>query len=321
VTAESSSHRVILTGASGLLGQAIIKRLAERRDVVVLAFYRSNPAESESAHIKNAVVDLSDRAAVDEQLTAFKPTVFIHAAATGMQLPRVSTAELTETNAVMPARLAEAVGRAGGCSFVHISSGLAYKDQGRRLREEDPLDTRHPYAASKAEGEKSLRTVAEQCNLPLTIVRPFSFTGEGDFGTRFFPSLLRSAFEKSPFPMSAGDQVRDYSSVDDIAAGVIAAALATPETDALQVYNLGADDTRTLRELVTSVIDQLDVKMNVQFGARPLTGDEPMFLVPDSARARALLGWHARENVAHAVWRLARRSFPALVVNEPAQYL
>jgi nucleoside-diphosphate-sugar epimerase len=320
VTARNSSNRIILTGASGMLGQAIIRQLAERRDAEVLALYRSNPRESKSAHIKSAMVELSDPAGIGETLKMFKPTVFIHAAATGMQLPRPNAADLTEINAIMPARLAEAIARAGGCSFVHISSGLAYKDQGRPLREEDPLETRHPYGASKAEGEKRLLAVAAQWNLPLTIVRPFSFTGEGDFGTRLFPSLLRSAFENKSFPMSAGDQVRDHSSVDDIAVGVVATALAPAETRTPRVYNLGAGDTRTLRELVTSVIDQLGLKIDVQFGARPLAGDEPMFLVPDTARAQTDLGWRARENVAHAVWRLARRSFPALVVNEPVRY-
>ena len=319
--AESSNHRIILTGASGMLGRAILRQLSEREGTAVLALYRSIPQKSQSAHIKSAVADLSDAAGIDGQLRAFKPTVFIHAAATGMQLPRPSTAELMETNATMPARLAEAVARVGGCSFVHVSSGLAYRDQGRCLREEDPLDTRHPYGASKTEGEKRLRAAAGQWNLPLTILRPFSFTGEGDFGTRLFPSLLRSAFEGNSFPMSAGDQVRDHSSVDDIAVGAIAAALAPAETRAPLVYNLGAGDTRTLRELVTSVIDQLGLKISVQFGARPLAGDEPMFLVPDTAHARARLGWQTRENVAYAVWRLARRSFPALVVNEPARYL
>lgn len=321
MAAESSSQRIVLTGASGMLGQAIIRQLASRSDVSVLALYRGNPAEATSANMQSAVADLGSSHEMAALLRKFEPTVFIHAAATGMQIPRPNAAALAEINTLLPVRLAEAVERLGHCSFVQVSSGLAYKDQGRPLREEDPLETRHPYGRSKAEAEKQLRAAAQTWKRQPIIVRPFSFTGEGDAGTRLFPSLLRSACEKRPLEMSAGDQVRDHSSVDDIAAGVTAAALAPTKSQTPQVYNLGVGDTRTLRELLTSVIDQLGLKVNVQFGARPHAVSEPMFMVPDTTRAHTTLGWHARKNVAHAVWRLARRSFPALPVNEPVRFL
>ena len=119
--------------------------------------------------------------------------------------------------------------------------------------------------------------------------------------------------------MSAGDQVRDHSSVDDIAAGILAAASLTSKSNALSVYNLGSGDTRSLRDLVQSVIEQLQLKIEVRFGACPLGPDEPMFMVPDLAHVRDVLGWRAEENLAHAVWRLARTSFPMLKVTEPVR--
>ena len=201
-------------------------------------------------------------------LKRFDATAVIHTAATGMQIPRPDAETLTEINVHLPVRLAEVVSQLPDCSFVHVSSGLAYKDQGRPLREEDPLDTKHPYGASKAQAEARLRGLAEQSGVLLTIVRSFSFTGPGDFGTRLFPSLLIHAVEQKRFGMSTGDQVRDHSSVDDIAMGVTAAALQTAASRKPQAFNLGAGDTRTLRELVTSVIDQLGLNIEIEFGAR-----------------------------------------------------
>ncbi len=303
-----------------MLGQAIIKQLAGRNDVTLLTLYRRDPPKSQIENIEVGTADLDRPNDMAPLLKAFEPTVFIHTAASGMQIPRPATEELTDINTWMPVRLAEVVARMGHCSFVHLSSGLAYKDQGRPLREADPLDTEHPYGASKAEAEKQLQITAQQRGLRLTLVRPFSFTGGGDSGTRLFPSLLRSAIEQTRFEMSAGDQVRDHAGVDDIAAGVIAAACAASDTQT-SAYNLGTGDTRTLRELVTSVIDQLDLNVDVAFGARPHAVDEPMFMVPDMTHTRKALAWQARENVAHAVWRLVQRSFPSLVTKEPARYL
>jgi hypothetical protein len=42
-----------------------------------------------------------------------------------------------------------------------------------------------------------------------------------------------------------------------------------------------------------------------------------MFTVADSTRAREQLEWNPQESVAHAVWELARTSFPSLDLNEP----
>ena len=304
-----------------MLGRAIIKQLADRKDVSVLAFYRADGPKRHAPNIRQALTDLNDAGKVAALLEEFKPTLLIHSAATGMQHPRPDAEALSEVNVKLPVRMAEAVGRLSDCSFLHISSGLAYREQGRPLREDDPLETAHPYGASKAQAEKELKSLTSKSNIHLTIIRPFSFTGEGDFGTRLFPSLLQHAAAGIPFEMSTGDQIRDHSSVDDIAAGIIAAAGLTTQANSVSIYNLGSGDTRKLRDLVESVIEQLQLKVEVRLGAKAPSAGEPMFMVPDLSRVQRALGWRAQENVAHAVWRLAQTSFPALKVREPVRLL
>jgi UDP-glucose 4-epimerase len=309
------NNRVALTGASGMLGRAIIKQLANRSDTSLLAIYRTDPPPS-AGNITNCMANLDRPDEIARALHEFNPTVLIHTAATGMQQPRPDETTLRKVNVELPARLAEAASALDGCHFVHISSGLAYKDQGRPLREDDPLDTIHPYGASKAEAEGKLRAAAQDRHLHLTILRPFSFTGEGDFGTRLFPSLLRGALEKKPFEMSAGDQVRDHATVNDIARGVIAAAFAHSKQQPA-IFNLGSGDTRTLRELVISVTRDLSIGVDVRFGARAYSPHEQMFMAADITSASRKLGWQPRENIAQAVWELASSSFPALKIDKP----
>lgn len=309
------NNRVALTGASGMLGRAIIKELADRSDTSLLAIYRTDLPPS-AGNITNCMVDLDQPDEISRALDEFNPTVLIHTAATGMQQPLPDETTLRKVNVELPARLAEAASALDRCRFVHISSGLAYKDQGRPLCEDDPLDTMHTYGASKAEAEGKLRAIAQDRHLHLTIIRPFSFTGEGDFGTRLFPSLLRSALEKKPFEMSAGDQVRDHASVNDIARGVIAAALGHSEHQSA-IFNLGSGDTRTLRELVISVTQDLNIDVDVRFGARPYSPHEQMFMAADITSASRKLGWKPRENVVQAVWELASSSFTALKIGNP----
>lgn len=310
------SHRIILTGASGMLGKAILEELANNPSAEVLALYRGNLPSTASDNIQNASCNLQSGDAVENFLEEFEPTIFIHSAATGMQTPLPDKETFHQVNVELPARLAKIV--AGRSHFVHVSSGLAYTDQGRPLREDDPLGTRHPYGASKVEAEKRLLEIANSRDFSLTVLRPFSFTGKGDFGSKLFPSLLRSSEKGEPFKMSTGEQVRDHASVRDIARGVVAASLLPAPASKPRIFNLGSGDCRSLREVVLDVTKQLAVPVEIQFGERPRLPDEPMFMVADTTRAQNELGWITRENLACAVWQLAQNSFPALKLKEPA---
>ena len=77
----------------------------------------------------------------------------------------------------------------------------------------------------------------------------------------------------------------------------------------------------TLRQLVERVVAELGLDVRLDFGARDYSPFEPKYLVADAARARTQLGWQAETNFAHALWQLARESFPSLKLKEPVKCL
>jgi len=312
------NHRIVLTGATGGLGRAMLGELEARNDCSVLALVR-DPARLKpgAPHIQTAGVDFADLKRVEQLIHAFQPTTFIHAAATGMQIPRPAWADMLECNVTLSVRLCELVASIPACRFVFISSGLAYRDQGRPLCEDDPLETQHPYAASKAAADLLLRAVAAGNAGPLTVIRPFSFSGVGDMGTRLFPSLLQAAAQGRPIDLSAGDQVRDHCAVSDIARGVVVAATQPVVRSQTEIFNLGSGQAESLRQLIEHVVGELELKVKLNFGAQPASPFEPRYLVADISRAQARLGWKPRVNFAHAIWELAQASFPTLKLRQP----
>jgi UDP-glucose 4-epimerase len=312
------AHRILLTGASGTLGYHILDQLASRRGVTVLALKR-NRSKIRNPHpfLEVQNVDFGNAAMLRRCVTDFRPTAVIHCAATKTHFDRRRWFEMIRFNVDVSLRLCESVSHVAGCHFIYVSSGLAYRDQGRRLCESDALDTRHPYGASKAAADLLIRAAAAEFDVPLTVLRPFSFTGIADEHKRLFPSLLRAAKTREPMPLAPGDQVRDFCAAQDIAEAIVSACWSPASEGGLRVFNLGGGTTEPLRALIERVVDELALDVDLRFGARPYLPFEPRFLSADASLAARDLGWQPRTRVAYAVWQLAQVDFPELVLCKP----
>jgi len=312
-------QRILLTGGTGTLGRALLDLLAGQAGVRVLVLRRKGGRSlPKLAGVREQTVNFASSASLAKIFASFRPQAVVHAAATGMEIPRPPFPAMAETNVMLPLRLLQEAARCRGIHFIMMSTGLAYRDQGRPLREEDRLETAHPYAVTKAAADLLMRSAAPALGVRLTVLRPFSFTGPGDDGSRLFPSLLRAAARGNRLSLTAGRQVWDFLSSRDVAQGVLA-VLRRSSASSTQpaVYNLGSGKIRPLRRVVEDVIRRLGLEVKLGFGEKPSDIDQPRFLVADIRRVFRELGWKPREDLAHAVWRLARASFPGLEIREP----
>jgi nucleoside-diphosphate-sugar epimerase len=313
--------RVLVTGASGTLGYNLVRHLGAAHPETRIHLLLRTLDESLFGDLPNVElerVDMADFPRLTESVLAFQPNAILHCAASGVRPSTIGWFEQIQLNVAATIKLFEASCELADCHFIHVSTGLVYSDQRRPCREHDPIDTLHPYGASKAAADCLLRAGAERLKRHLTVVRPFSFTGLHDGGDRLFPSLLRAAAEGRPFPMSAGTQLRDFCAVDDLVRG-IALLLEQGTLPGRDVFNLGSGRSLSLTELVSSVCRQLGLEVELQLGALPFHPQEPMHLVADIRLAESF-GWKPRTNLAYAVWQLARSLYPELTVKEPERY-
>ena len=325
---QPAPQRVIVTGVSGTLGHHILLQLAGRQNLSILALHRSQSHLSERfPGVRYEAVDFFDKGELARIFTRFDPTTVIHCAATGMVFPKLDWFELIRFNVSVSLDLIELASKlpsqSGGCHFIYVSTGLAYRDKPKpsRMVESDPLDTGHPYGASKAAADLLLRSAAVEFGVPLTVFRPFSFTGVGDNRTRLFPSLLRAAASGETLDLSPGNQVRDHCSSRDIVAGILSALERIPPIREPAVYNLGSGLPTPLRPLIEEMVEELGLPVRLNFGARPYGHFEPMNLVADIGKTQKELGWRPVHRLAHAVWELAGTSFPSLRLKQPQERL
>lgn len=291
-------ERILITGSSGTLGHNLLKLLQKSSVTDVLAFLRVDSRQPEAGpNVQFERLNFFNRGAITRLIERFQPTCVIHCAASGMQFPKPEWFDLIRFNVDVSLSLCECVSHIGGCRFIYVSTGLAYRDLGRPLCEDDPQDTLHPYGASKAAADVLMRAASAEFGVPMIVVRPFSFTGAGDVGTRLFPSLLRCAAEGRHLDLSPGDQVRDHCAGEDIAAGILEAVALPKESEQAtpRIYNLGSGSRQPLGELILDVVSQLNLKVDLRFGSRDYARFEPRFLVADATRANAELGWKPRK--------------------------
>lgn len=310
-----------MTGASGTLGYNIVQRFGQTHPATSIRLLMRRPDSTLFANLANVgieQVDIADTLRLSKAVLDFQPNAIVHCAASGVRPSAIDWFDLIRLNVSASVALFEASCKVDRCHFIHMSTGLVYGEQSRPCREGDPIDTLHPYGASKAAADCLLRAGAERLKRHLTLLRPFSFTGLHDGGNRLFPSLLRCAMEGKPFAMSAGTQIRDFCAVQDVAEAVCL-ILEEGTLPGRDVFNLGSGQSISLRGIVGSVCRQLGLEVDLHLGELPFHPYEPMNLVADIHLARSL-GWRPRTNLAYAVWQLAQSQFPEINVTQPEQY-
>ncbi len=313
-------RRILLTGGNGTLGYNILRRLAQDGRYHIVAPVRkivSASAQELSGSVQFIEHDLSDAIHTAQIFERAKPAITVHCAASGLRPPKGSWFDLMQFNVVSTMSLFQMNCRLDQPShFIYVSTGLVYREQGRPLREEDPMETLHPYGASKAASDALLQAAAAEFKRKLTILRPFAFTGLHDGGRRLFPLILEAAVDGRRQGLTAGTQIRDYCSVNDISEAVLRVIEREREAP-IEKFNLGSGLSLPLRRVIEQVCEELELRVDLAFGETPMHPYEPQHSVADITHSEAQLGWKPRTSIAYSVWELAQEITPSLRLKRP----
>jgi UDP-glucuronate 4-epimerase len=257
--------RILVTGGAGFIGSHVAERLLARGDVVVgldsfdetlysAAEKRRNlPVARSSFQLVEA--DLLDPGALDRAFET-PPDAVVHLAALAGVRPSLrEPARYMRVNVEGTAGLLERCRNHGVRRFVFASSSSVYGIRSNPpFRESDPaVSPASPYAASKRAGELLCATYHSLYGIGATSLRFFTVYGprqRPDLAIRKFTELIHRG---APIPIFGdGSTARDYTWIDDIVDGVLAALDRCVEGN-LRLYNLGGSGTTTLAELIRHI--------------------------------------------------------------------
>jgi UDP-glucuronate 4-epimerase len=302
--------RVLVTGGAGFIGSHLVRALIDRGDEVTVVdnfdpFYPERlKRRGLDPRARLVEADVRDQDAMQRAFAQGKPEVCVHLAALAGVRPSLERpAAYMDVNVRGTACVLEAARAGGTRRFVLGSSSSVYGAHAQPpFRETARVDApESPYAASKVAAEVLARTFHNLYGIEVAALRFFTV-----YGPRQRPDLAIHKFSRrmlagQPLPFFGdGESRRDYTWVDDIVAGVVAACDVPLSFD---IVNLGGARTTSLAELVALLEEALGVRAVLD--RKPMQpGDVPLTSA-DVSHAKDVLGYAPRTSIQTGVRKFA----------------
>lgn len=298
------SAEVLVTGATGFIGGALVRRLSAEGRTVVCPVRRDAPALRQLPGVTAIMTRLDDPDVLTDALKGHAPRWVFHLAAAGVKLGDRSPQALVAGNVATVAALLQVAACWPLQRFVHLGSCAEYGQVGADpVGEDTVLAPSSAYGGAKAAASMLALGLAAQSEVPLTILRLFGTFGPGEAPQRLLPYVLGQLLRGQPCQLSPGDQVRDLTWIDDVIDALVR-TMQVPLT-AGGVFNVCSGRGITVREVGERMADRLGAPRSLlHWGALPHREDEPRVLVGNPARFRSATGWQATTDLDTAIDRM-----------------
>jgi len=295
---------VFVTGATGLVGSWLTKRLVDEKSNVVCLVRDMVPKSIlwlSNYYKKVTIVTgcLEDYNLAARALNEYEiDTVFHLGAQTIVGTALRSPVPTFEANLRGTYFLLDACRQHRSLvkRVVLASSDKAYGEQPELPYTEDmPLLARHPYDVSKSCGEAIAQCYHHTYDVPVAIARCGNIYGGGDLNwSRIVPGTIRSVLRgERPFIRSDGKFLRDYLHVlDTVRAYLTLAEEVTRPEVAGQAFNFSTESPRSVLEVVALIqaLTKTTLEPKILNQARNEIPNQHL----SAARARTALGWKAQ---------------------------
>ena len=301
------SSPVLVTGAGGFVGSAIVRLLVQSMTAGRAKFSDGTPVDHVVALVRPAgsterleelpktgdwsirPADLTDPVAMKGLLASIRPRAIIHTALDATVHTNLPEAEQHRLNIAPLETLFEGLKGTPGARFVHTGSAWVLPS-GETLNESVRVEPRSPYATCKAQVDRQIPILADQAGVPWINLRLFNIFGKYEKPNRLLPYLVFRLSRKQDAYLSHGNQVRDFNDVDDMAKAFLL-ALKVPESSCGRVYHIGSGRGTTTRHFAMTVADTTGNADRIRFQANDTADQDLPCLVADPDLARRSLGW------------------------------
>lgn len=300
--------KVLVTGAAGFIGFAVVQELL-RREVPVVALdglldglypakEKIDRFERLKAESLVTTISCDLRTADLEDLPSDITHVVNEAAMPGLGLSWEDFDLYSSCNTLAVSRLIEASRRWPLERFVQVSTSSVY---GKNAvgNEDQKLRPVSPYGITKLAGENLALAHFADSGFPATVLRYFSVYGPGQRPDMAYRKFLHSALHGETITLrGSGEQSRSNTFVDDVAAATVSAVFAPTEGE---IFNISGGEERTINEAL-GIIEEL-VGHPLEISRVEAARGDQLRTAGDSSKAREILGLENSVNLEEGLAR------------------
>ena len=172
--------------------------------------------------------------------------------------------------------------------FIQIGSSDEYGNNSApqiETQREAPIS---PYSYAKVASTHFLQTLYRTEMFPAVILRPFLVYGPGQSEERFIPQIIKGCTSRQEFPVSKGEQLRDFCFIDDFIQAVF--SVLDNHSAHGEVINIASGKPISIKKMINTIVDIIG-SGEPQFGQVVYRDGENMALYGDTTKAKEILGW------------------------------
>lgn len=278
--------RLLVTGATGFIGCALIPRLLQRYDVTLLlleSFADRTPLPPVLKMLRRefdvAYADLRNYRTTVRAVQQAEPEQVIHLAAMGTSDPFLNPHTAVSHNVTGTINLLRACFETGQA----IRQLIVARTPGE-------YSAMNPYAASKAAAWVFCDMYARTAGWPVQGAMIFQAYGPGQPESMLVPAALRAALAGEDFPMTQGHQAKDWIYIDDVVEGFVHILDQPPRPGT--TLELGTGVMTSVRDVVDEIYKQVGRGGSPRYGALPSRPGEEIHQVANPTLLREWTGWH-----------------------------
>lgn len=322
------SGTVVVTGAGGFVGSAVVRALVNARRGAVAGsiptFADGSPVSRVIAMLRPAGradrleelgpsddwaiarVDLTDTTSLTAVLSDIRPRAILHLAMDRSVLADPGDAANREFIDRPLESLFRALLGTPGSRIVTTGSAAVLRP-GDALHEESVIEPNQcylDYGRSKVHEERTIAALGEATGVQWLHLRLFYIFGKYEPSTRLLPHIVCHLARNEPAELSSGEQVRDFTDVEDVAVAYVRALGANDDCMG-RVYHVGSGHGISVRAFAESVAEVVGRPDLLRFGTASPEDWETRAIVADVGRIRRKLGWAADSDTTARIRRAA----------------
>jgi nucleoside-diphosphate-sugar epimerase len=273
--------KIFITGSNGFIGSHLVKKaLGEGHEVVGLRL----PNHTAKINLQKQPIWIEGTLEDDFSKALTGCDALIHLAAYGVNPTYDSWQESFRWNVTASLNIWNQAHNAGIKKIIIAGSCSEYGKSAERyefIPYDAPLEPVNAYGASKATATLAAMAYAREKSIELAVLRLFHVYGDGESSNRFWPALNKAALEGADFPMTLGEQIRDFMPAEQVAENFLNyATKISLEPGNPIVQNVGTGKPQSLLDFAEMQWTNLGGKGKILPGNIPYRKNEIMRYVP-----------------------------------------